>query len=89
VPHARVRSLASPRRAVAEARRVVSCRVVSETETVTVRRMHCFCHSCRSFMSIIIFCIKTTSRDRDRDREAYALFLSFMSVIHVNHNLLY
>jgi hypothetical protein len=27
--------------------------------------------------------------DRDRDREAYALFLSFMSVIHVNHNLLY
>jgi hypothetical protein len=26
---------------------------------------------------------------RDRDREAYALFLSFMSVIHVSHNLLY
>jgi hypothetical protein len=40
-------------------------------------------------MPIIIFCIKTTSRDRDRDREAYALFLSFMSVIHVNHNLLW
>jgi hypothetical protein len=30
------------------------------TVTVTVRRIHCFCHSCRSFMSIIIFCIKTT-----------------------------
>jgi hypothetical protein len=28
-------------------------------------------------------------RDRDRDRDAYVLFLSFMSVIHVNHNLLY
>jgi hypothetical protein len=24
-----------------------------------------------------------------RDRDAYALFLSFMLVIHVNHNLLY
>jgi hypothetical protein len=26
---------------------------------------------------------------RDRDRDAYALFLSFMSVIHVSHNPLY
>jgi hypothetical protein len=30
-----------------------------------------------------------TRRDRDRDREAYALFLSFMLVIHVSHNPLY
>jgi hypothetical protein len=63
VPHARARSLArlaAPGRAVGEGEgegEGEACRV--ETET-TVMRMHCFCHSYRSFMSIIISCIKTT-----------------------------
>jgi hypothetical protein len=48
--------LAASGRAVAW--RVVSCRVVSCRDRD--RDRDCFCHSCRSFMSVIIFCNKMT-----------------------------